>query len=57
MNTACPECRSPLEFHQPDEGLPDRLLGTCPGCHRWYVLDVEARLMALLPDEDDLRNN
>jgi hypothetical protein len=29
---------------------------TCPDCFRWYVLDAEARLMALLPDEDDLRN-
>jgi hypothetical protein len=54
--TKCPGCGSALDFHQPEPRLPVRLLVTCPDCFRWYVLDAEARLMALLPDEDDLRN-
>jgi hypothetical protein len=54
--TKCPGCGSALDFHQPDPRLPLRLLATCPNCSGWYILDVEARLMARLPDENDLRN-
>lgn len=32
-------CGHPLELHQPDSGNPDRLLGTCPNCGTWYILD------------------
>src|SRR4051812_6802774 len=28
---------------------------TYPDCLRWYILDAGSRLMALLPDEGDLR--
>ena len=34
----CPNCESPLAIHQPDPGLPDRLLATCDDCKSWYVL-------------------
>jgi hypothetical protein len=34
----CVDCRGPLELHQPDAQSPDRLLGICTGCGRWYVM-------------------
>jgi hypothetical protein len=52
----CKRCDAPLDFHQPDERLPNRLLGTCPECNAWFLIDSEAELMVLLPDEIDLRN-
>ncbi len=52
----CPGCQSCLEIHQPDEGLPARLLGTCPSCFAWYLVAAAASIMVRLPDEDDLRN-
>jgi hypothetical protein len=52
----CTKCSAILEIHQPDEQLAGRLLGTCPDCRAWYLIDAEAGLMALLPDETDLRN-
>ena len=51
----CARCGATLWIHQPDEQLTDRLLGTCPDCRAWYLIDAEAGLMALLPDETDLR--
>jgi hypothetical protein len=29
-----------FELHQPDDELPDRLLGTCFHCKTWALLDV-----------------
>jgi hypothetical protein len=52
----CIRCSSFLRIHQPDEQFAGRLLGTCPECHAWYLIDAEEKLMALLPDESDLRN-
>jgi hypothetical protein len=52
----CPECDAILCIHQPDEQLADRLLGTCPDCFAWYLIDAEVGLMVLLPDETNLRN-
>ena len=52
----CSRCESSLHIHQPDEQLADRLIGTCPDCLAWYLIDASTGLMALLPDEADLRN-
>lgn len=45
----CPECASPVAIHQPDAGQPDRLLGTCPRCRTWCLLDGDLDLIAILP--------
>jgi len=52
---ACPDCRGVLELHQPDQRLPERLLGTCPRCSAWFLIDTAAAAMARLPDPDALR--
>jgi uncharacterized protein YbaR (Trm112 family) len=52
---ACSRCRSTLDLHQPDEQLAERLVGTCPECRAWYLIDAGAGLMLPLPDEADLR--
>lgn len=38
-----------LAIHQPDTRLPDRLLGTCPACRTWCLLDGGLGLVAILP--------
>lgn len=38
--TACLHCSSALTLHQPDPQSPDRLLGVCEGCHRWFLVDL-----------------
>ena len=45
----CVRCQSTLERHQPDEEQPDRLLGTCPGCGAWYLIDLVTAVMIALP--------
>ncbi len=50
----CINCDVDLDLHQPDPGSPDRLIGVCDACGRWFVIDsipgtVEAT-MVLLPD-------
>jgi hypothetical protein len=52
----CPACLDALTLHQPDEMLPDRLLGTCGECHAWFLIDATAELMVRLPDEQALRD-
>jgi hypothetical protein len=42
----CFSCDIGLELQQPDPGAPHRLLGICPGCQHWFILD-------LLPDADE----
>ena len=37
---SCILCDGSLDLHQPDPGLPDRLLGTCAKCQRWYILEL-----------------
>ena len=41
---ACPclHCRAPLDIHQPDSALPDRLLATCAACGSWHLIDCQA---------------
>ncbi len=51
----CTKCYAMLERHQLDTELPSRMIGTCESCKAWYLIDLEEGLMALLPDERDLR--
>lgn len=39
----CLECQDLLDLHQPEMTDPDRLLGVCRQCDRWYLicLDVD----------------
>jgi uncharacterized protein YbaR (Trm112 family) len=53
---ACPACPDHLAIHQPDEQQPGRLLGTCPSCSAWYLIDAEAAVMVRLPDEGTIRD-
>jgi uncharacterized protein YbaR (Trm112 family) len=53
---ACPGCHDQLVVHQPDEQAPGRLLGTCPSCSAWYLIDAVAALMVRLPDEGTIRD-
>ncbi len=46
----CANCNSELVMHQPDEQLPERLLGTCSKCHSWYLIDAAEGVMILLPE-------
>ncbi len=48
----CGHCQVPLERHQPDPEQPDRLLGTCYGCGAWYLVDLQAAVMMVLPDPE-----
>jgi hypothetical protein len=34
----CPDCRTPLDLHQPDENEPAHLLGICASCGKWLFL-------------------
>ncbi len=52
----CPHCHGPITIHQPDEGLPDRLIGICDSCGGWFLIEVAAGLMVRLPDEETLRD-
>ena len=38
---ACPVCQTPLETHQPDPDMPERLLGCCPRCRAWTLVDLQ----------------
>jgi hypothetical protein len=53
---ACAGCRGDLVVHQPDAQVPERLLGTCPCCSAWFLIDTAAAIMVRLPDEDALRD-
>ena len=37
-NIHCLACAGPLDFHQPDPDLPQRMLGTCDSCKTWYLI-------------------
>jgi hypothetical protein len=56
VESECTRCDATLCIHQPDKELANRLLGTCPDCLAWYLIDADTGLMALLPDETELRN-
>jgi hypothetical protein len=53
---SCPNChRRRLELSQPDLSRPDRLLGICPRCHCWSVIEEgdEGRSRITLMSEPD----
>jgi hypothetical protein len=56
---ACLSCGTPLDVHQPDAELPDRMLATCDVCKGWHLLDRAADagevVLALLPDPGAFR--
>jgi hypothetical protein len=52
----CAGCQDFLMIHQPDDRLPDRLLGTCPSCSTWYLIDAAAAVMIRLPGEGELHD-
>jgi hypothetical protein len=37
---ACQDCAWSLTLHQPDSARPERLLGVCERCERWYLVDL-----------------
>ena len=45
----CLSCDTPLELHQPDSDTPERLLGTCPACGAWFILDGREGPVPVLP--------
>ncbi len=46
----CPRCDSELTFHQPDEGLPQRLLAICSECGGWFL--AAPKWLRFIPLED-----
>lgn len=50
----CLACDHYLDLNQPDASHPDRLVGTCGRCGRWYIIDMvpgtDDAVMALLPE-------
>ncbi len=50
----CLACEMALELHQPAVDLPDRVIGVCEGCGRWYLVELIPGLhevvMVLLPE-------
>lgn len=55
LEIVCTGCQEYMVIHQPDDERPDRLLGTCPSCSAWYLINPAADVMVRLPDEDALR--
>jgi len=47
----CARCCGALEFHQPDTESPYKMLATCELCGSWYLLNLRAGWMLLLPDD------
>lgn len=45
----CPDCDGRLVIHQPDERLPERLLGTCRSCTGWFVIDAIGGMALRMP--------
>ena len=49
----CLVCDAYLELYQPDADAPDRLVGICERCSRWYLIDIvpgtDDAVMILLP--------
>ena len=49
----CARCQSDLVVHLPDPQTPDRLLGTCPDCKSWFLIDARGLRMTRVPEEID----
>jgi len=56
----CLNCGEHLDQIQPETQLPERLVGSCDHCGRWYLLDWDPGslkgLMVLLPSHEELMN-
>lgn len=56
----CLNCGELLTVHQPENGFPDRMLGTCESCHNWYLWDFhpdgDHAVMVALPDRGFFRD-
>jgi hypothetical protein len=56
----CGSCGLGLQSHQPDSQTPGRLLGTCDGCGRWYLVlleqDLVSALMVAIPESEAFRS-
>jgi hypothetical protein len=50
----CLQCGGALDWHQPDAGEPDRLLGICETCGRWHLMGktpvTDEDVLVLMPD-------
>ncbi|RUL87727.1 hypothetical protein [Tautonia sociabilis] len=38
----CPNCSGHLDYVQPDQFDPDRLIGTCGNCRDWYLVEISS---------------
>jgi len=56
----CLQCGGALDWHQPDLGAPDRLLGICEHCGRWHLTGMmpgkDNDVLVLLPDTCQLQD-
>lgn len=56
----CLVCDLSLDLHQPDSGIPDRLIGICEACGRWYLIDKATdaadTVLVLLPEGESFRD-
>jgi hypothetical protein len=49
-DVCCSVCSKQLILHQPDFDRPDRLLGVCPKCRAWFVVDRQGGTLLCLPE-------
>lgn len=56
INIDCLNCETPIEIHQPDSELPERMLGTCENCRTWYLVECDPNtgqaVLIQIPDPD-----
>jgi hypothetical protein len=56
----CLECSGTLRLSQPDLEMPERLIGACPSCKQWYLIDLiedlDAGVIAGLPGRHVIRS-
>ena len=55
----CSSCTLALDLHQPDADAPEFLLGTCPACGAWHLIDASSdqagAVIVGLPGGDAIR--
>jgi len=56
----CLHCGGAFDWHQPDPGAPDRLLGICEDCGRWHLMatigDDDKHVLILLPEPGQVQD-
>jgi uncharacterized protein YbaR (Trm112 family) len=40
----CQVCKGFIEIHQPNPVEPERILGTCPQCGLWYLIESQEKI-------------